>query len=116
MIEPDVVTVLRGPAQTLNPPRISAAFHHIPTIERIAPTLPGLAEEIRRHSGDDLRFKLFTQPEKIGVRPDISAVIVHEDRHIPNDPDFALGAIAAQRVPLLVKCKLKSAANLQINR
>src|SRR4051812_33145912 len=37
MIEPDVIKVASRPTQTIDPPRISAFLHHIPTVQGIAP-------------------------------------------------------------------------------
>src|SRR5208282_923037 len=48
VIEADVVTVLRRPAEPPNPPVISLRLHHVPAVKRIPPALAGLDEEIRR--------------------------------------------------------------------
>src|SRR5579863_1214613 len=54
MIEPHVVAISRGPAQALDPPGIALGFHRVPAIKRVAPALPGLAEEVGRHAGHSL--------------------------------------------------------------
>src|SRR5581483_1953389 len=53
MIEADVVAVVRGPAQALNPPLVAALFHHVPAVQRIPPALSRLAEKIRWNAGND---------------------------------------------------------------
>src|SRR3984885_10657244 len=116
MVEPDVVAVLGRPAQALNPPLIASRLHHIPAVKGIAPTLSGLAEEIRRHAGNYVRLKVLIQTEYIAVGPYVGAVVIHKKRHVAHDTDLALGAITPQRLPLLVEGKLQGAPDLKIIR
>src|SRR6478752_703935 len=51
MIEADVVAMVRGPAQALNPPLVAALFHHVPAIQGITPALSRLAEKVRGNAG-----------------------------------------------------------------
>src|ERR1700757_183388 len=48
------------------------------------------------------------------MRPDVGAVVIHEDGDIAHDADGPLGAVAPQCAPLLVKGELEGAANLDI--
>ena len=116
VIEPDVVAVLRGPAQALNPPLVASRFHHIPAVKRIAPALAGLAEEIRRDAGNNLGLEIVIRAEEVAVRPDVGAVVVHEDSDIAHDANGAFCAVAPQGLPLFVEGELQCAADLQIDR
>src|SRR5206468_3645732 len=109
-IEPDVVAVLRRPAQPLDPPLISALLHHIPTIERVSPTLSGLAEKIRRDPGHDFRLEILIQSEELTVCPYVGAVVVHEDRDIADNTNCTIGAVTPQGPPLFVESELQRAA------
>src|SRR6266446_2328899 len=95
MIEPDVIKVVSRPAQAVDPPGVALCLHHIPAIKRITPTLTGLAEKIRRHSGDDLRLPVRIQAEEVRVCPDIGAVKVHEYSDVPDHTDRTLRTIGA---------------------
>src|SRR5579862_7112297 len=116
VIETNVVAIVRSPAEALDPPVVAFILHHIPTVKRISPALPGFAEKIRRHSGNHFGIKIVIQAEEPAVRPDIGAVVIDEDGDIAHDTNGALGTIAAQSLPLLTKGKLQGAANLQIVR
>ena len=48
------------------------------------------------------------------MHPDVGAVVVHEDRNIPDDADVPLAAVAPKITPLLVKRKLQGAAYPQV--
>src|SRR5882724_10171716 len=114
VIEPDVIKVVGRPAQAVDPPGIALCLHHIPPIKRITPALTSLAEEIRRHSGNDFGLPVGVQAEEVRVCPDIGAVKVHEYSDVPGHADRALRTIGAQRLPLLGKEKLDDTAGLEI--
>src|SRR5256885_16439111 len=57
MIEANVIEVMCRPAQAIDPPRIPLFSHDVPPIERAAPALASLAEEIRRDTRYDLGLK-----------------------------------------------------------
>src|SRR5580658_89812 len=116
VIQSDVVAVLGRPAQPLNPPFIAALLHHVPTVERISPTLSSLAEKIWRHARYNLRLQIVVQPEQLAVRPHVGAVVIHKDCDIAHNADRPLGAVPSQRPPLLVESKLQRAANLNVSR
>ena len=116
VIEADVVTVLRRPAQPLNPPFVAARLHHIPAVERISPALSGLAEKIGRHACHDFRLKILVQPEQFAVRPNVGAVVVHEDCDVAHHTDRALGAVTPQGPPLFVESELQRASDLDVGR
>src|SRR4029077_2766432 len=116
VIEAYVVAMLRGPAQALYPPLIAALLHDIPAIQRISPSLSGLAEKIGRNSSDHFGLQLAIQAKELGMSPDIGAVVVHKDGNIAHDADGALRTISTQCVPLLIECKLQGAAHSQVIR
>src|SRR5258708_22719201 len=58
VIATNVVAVLRGPSQALDPPLSAAVFHRIPPIQGISPPLTSLAEKIRGSSRDSLEPNL----------------------------------------------------------
>src|SRR5882762_9895953 len=114
MIEADVVKIVRDPAHAVDPPRISLRLHHIPAIQRMAPTLTVFAEEIRRHTGDDLGIELRRQAIQIGVGPDIGAVEIDKNRDVAHDANRTLRAIGSKRLPLFEEEKLHDAADVEI--
>src|SRR5271154_5511239 len=113
MIESDIVKILCHPAHAVYPPCVSLFFHHVPTVERIAPTLAILAEKIGRHSGDDLGIKFGVQAKQIGMRPDIGAVEIHEDRNVAHDTNRMFRTIGSKRLPLFEEKKLHRAADIE---
>ena len=114
MIEPDVIEMACRPAQAIDPPGVALGLHHVPAVKRIAPVLAGLAEEIRRHSGDHLRLKIGGQAKQVGMSPDVGAIQVHEDGDVPDHANRALRTVGAQRLPLLGEEKLHYAARFEI--
>src|SRR5271157_1286248 len=114
MIEADVVKIVREPAHTVDPPRISLLFHHVPAIQRIAPALAVFAEKIRRHAGDDFGIEFGVQMKQIGVGPDIGAVEIYEDRDVAHDANRMLRAISPKRLPLFEEEKLQDAADIEL--
>src|SRR5450755_4256333 len=106
VIEPDVVAVARRPAQALDPPFVAVLFHHIPTIERIAPALPGLAEKVRWNARYYFHFTMFVQAKKFGMSPNVGTVIVHEDGDVADHANAPLGTITPQGLPLLKEREL----------
>ena len=48
------------------------------------------------------------------MRPNVGAVVVHEDGDVAHNPDFALRAVTTQRPPLFVKSELQRTPNLDI--
>src|SRR5258708_31189894 len=115
MVEPDVVAVSRGPAQTVHPPFVSSFLHHIPAVKRISPALSRLAEKVGRHAGHYLRLQRFIQLKQITMSPNVGAVIVDENCHIANDANGALRAVSAQSLPLLGECELQRFTDLQVD-
>src|SRR5208283_3928669 len=113
MIETDVIEIERCPAQPIDPPGIAPFFHHVPAIERIAPALAFLAEEIRRHSSNDLGLKFRIEAEKIRMSPDVGAVEVDKDSEIACHANGTLRAVATQRPPLFVEKKLDDPADIE---
>ena len=50
------------------------------------------------------------------MRPNIGAIVIHEDCDIADHANRPFGAILPQRAPLFIKGKLKSASNLDVVR
>src|SRR5215468_5705536 len=48
VIEADVVALPGYSAEARDPPGISLLLHHVPAVQRVAPALSRLAEEVRR--------------------------------------------------------------------
>ena len=115
VIEADVVAVVGGPAQALDPPLVAAGLHDVPAVERIAPALSGLAEKIWGDAGDDFGTQIFVEAEQVGLSPDIGAVVVDEDGDVANDADGALRTVAAQGPPLFVEGELQGAADFELD-
>src|SRR5450631_399128 len=114
MIEADVVKIARDPAHTVDPPRISLLFHHVPAIKRMSPALAVFAEKIRRHAGDYFRIEFGVQVKQIGMSPHIGAVKIHEDGDVADDAYRALRAIGSKRLPLFEEKKLQGAADIEL--
>src|SRR5437899_5688852 len=114
MIEADVVKIARDPAHAVDPPRISLRLHHIPAIERMAPTLTVFAEKIWRHAGDDLGIEFRRQAIQIGMGPDIGAVEIDKNRDVAHDANRTLRAIGSKRLPLFEEKELHDAADVEI--
>src|SRR5271154_3589706 len=100
MIETDVVKVVRSPAHSVDPPRISLLFHDIPAIKGMSPALSVLAEKIGRHAGNNFRIEFGIQIEQIGMSPDVGTVEIHEDRNVAHHANRMLRAIGPKRLPL----------------
>src|ERR1700722_16931117 len=113
MIEAYVIEALDGPAHAVDPPGISLLLHYIPAIQRMAPALSVFAEKIRGHSRDDFGIKLGTQMKQIGMRPNIGAVEINEDRDIAHHSNGMTRAMAAKRLPLFEEKKLHGAADVE---
>src|SRR5208283_4269615 len=114
MIEADVVEIMRGPAHSVDPPRVSSLLHHVPAIKRITPALAVFAEKIRGHTSDHFGIEFGVQPKQIGMGPDTGVVETHEDRDVTHDPNRMLRAISSQRLPLFEEKKLHDAAGIEI--
>ncbi len=105
-----------SPSASAESTTVPLRLHHVPAIKRIPPALPSLAEKIRRHARHHLRLQILLQPEKFAMHPDVGAVVIHENGNVAHNANRALRAIPPQRLPLLIKSKLQSAADLQVVR
>ena len=65
MIDPYDIEQLSAVADPVHPELVSAFFHVLPVINRIAPTLSGGAEIVRRYSCDKDRPSIGVQKEVI---------------------------------------------------
>ena len=79
--------------QPLDPPAVARAAHRRPVVEGVAPQLPGRAEQVGWHPGDE------TGLEELGMRPVVGAAPRHVDRHVAEDAYAALGGVRTQRLP-----------------
>src|SRR5262249_31705464 len=87
----------------------------VPVVKRIAPTLAGGAEIVRRHARDNLWQEIvFPQPKQAAIGPDIGAVVIHEDGYVANDADVFLRAILADGAPLFPEEELNDASDREI--
>src|SRR4051812_9763440 len=101
MIDADDVAKRERLAHALHPPVIAAVADRVPTIKRISPALPGLAEGIGWNPGDIRWTEVWIQVIKVGMSPHVSAVITDEDRDIPDDLYAAAVGGFPHRAPLL---------------
>ena len=109
VIYPHKVHQFKRRFQAAHPPRIAVGLHLIPTIERVAPPLPSLAKVVWRNPCDHCWRAVRVEVKQILVAPHIATVGGDENWQVAYKLDPALGGIAAQRPPLLVKhplCKL----------
>src|SRR5258708_11143420 len=112
-MKPGDVARLQGPGKALHPPIVSAKLVYVPAVQRIAPALAGRAESMGRNAGNHRRLQILDEIEEMGVGPDIDVVIVDEDGEVADDLDSALGAVDAQRAPLLEEGELNHTLNFQ---
>ena len=71
-----------------------------PAVQRVAPSLPGVAEQIGWHARHSGRLAVRVQFEQARVRPHLGAVVGDEDGRVADDPDGALVGVALERMPL----------------
>src|SRR5262245_45613717 len=103
MIEPEDVDCGERMAESFYPPAITALFHHVPAVNRIAPQLARLAEIIRRDARDKRRGAFIIEVEEVAIGPDVSAVVRDEDRGVADDLDPMFVGVAGEFEPLLEK-------------
>jgi len=92
-LEDDHAGQLELAPQPLDPPAVARAAHRRPVVEGVAPQLPGRAEQVGWHPGDE------TGLEELGMRPVVGAAPRHVDRHVAEDAYAALGGVRTQRLP-----------------
>src|SRR5664279_3708242 len=114
MIEPDEVKIVSRPTKAVDPPRISALRHRLPSIKWIAPALSVFAEKVRGHPRNYFRLKFGIETKQMGMSPDVGAVEIHKDRDIADDVDGLLYTVGAQGLPLFVKKELKGATHSEL--
>ena len=74
MVDPDSVVQLQHVFHATGPPVITGIGMHFPAIEGIAPMLAGIAEFVRRNTGNGSRKTGFIQFKQFRIGPDISTV------------------------------------------
>src|SRR5205085_7825208 len=112
VVDANNVAVSECLPHALHPPVVSAVADRVPTIKRIAPTLPGLAECVGRHAGDIGRAQVRIQVIKVRMGPHVGAVIADEDGDVADDLDAAAVARPPHRTPLLEEKELDDAEEL----
>ena len=103
VIQPDHIIQLSGGSHTVLPPDKIPLFHHIPTVQGIAPKLTVFAESIGRTACHRGGRQGSIQLEQFGVGPHIDGVVGHINRHITDDLHAGLSRIASQSGPLDVE-------------
>ena len=114
VVQPDDIAGFQRRAHAPHPPVIAAAFESVPAIERVSPALPGFAEGIGRNASYHRWLQIVIKMEKVGIAPDIGAVIIHKNGYVAHDPDSPLRAVFTQRPPLFVERKLDGALHFQL--
>ena len=87
MIDPYDIEQLSAVADPVHPELVSAFFHVLPVINRIAPTLSGSTEIIRRDSRNKHRSPICVQEKIIFSAPHVCRIQSHIKRNVPHDPD-----------------------------
>ena len=96
----------KGHPEPISPPAIIILSHPIPAIERVSPSLPGLAKIVRRDTGDKGWLAVLFQEKEVRVGPDIGAIKGDKDGNITNDANPSLVSIRFEFKPLSEKEEL----------
>ena len=91
------VDELERAAKPLDPPPITVRVHRGPVVERVAPQLARLREEVRRHARDRTRL------EQVRVGAVVGAVHRDVDRHVPEEAHATLAGVRPQRLPFALE-------------
>src|SRR5262249_55662466 len=100
VIEPDDVDRSQRMPDPFDPPAVPVLLHQIPTVERVRPQLPRLAEIVRGYPRDLCRTALGVQVKLLSVRPHVRAVMRDEDRGVPDDLHAVFVRIPGESEPL----------------
>src|SRR5258708_33633703 len=106
VIDADDVGESQRRAEPRHPPSVSTLADDIPSVQRIAPALAGLAEVIGRDAGHDGRFAVVIELKELAVRPHVGAVAGDIDRDVAENVDSARVGGFADRGPLSEKQEL----------
>ncbi len=106
MIDADYIIHPETVGHPGDPPGVAGLFMVLPTIDRIAPQLPGGRKAIGRTAGYDGRKSLLIKLKKLRVTPGIGGVKSHIDRYISNDLNSLFIGICLQVMPLTRKQEL----------
>src|SRR4051794_28062865 len=109
MIDADDVAMIKRLAHALDPPVVAAVLERLPVVERIAPTLAGLAEGIGRDARNHRWAEIEVQVVEMRVRPHVGTVVADENGDVAYDLDSALCGGGADGAPLLGKEELDDA-------
>src|SRR5205823_10818467 len=85
---------LERPPEALPPPAEAGRAVDGPVVQRVPPALAARAEGVGRRAGD------LAVREQLRPGREIGSLVGDVDRDVPNQPDAALGGVAAQRPPL----------------
>ena len=100
MIDPHHIIQPIAVGDAADPPGIARLPMVLPTIQRVAPQLPGDAERIRRTARHADGHIVLIQLKKFRIGPGIRAVKGHIDRNVPHNTDALLVGISLQCFPL----------------
>ena len=107
MVYPRDGAVFQNMAQPRAPPGEAVAAHLLPSVERIAPALPRLAEIVRRHARDAARPAVRLEVEKFARGPYVRAVPRDVDRRVAHQLDAELRAVGGKRAELAEEYELR---------
>ena len=82
MIDTQHIKLLERRTKTPHPPIKIGCLQLLPSVERIAPQLPGLAEVVWWYASHDGRFSEIVELEELLVGPHIGTLMGDENRHI----------------------------------
>ena len=114
VVESHQVYQFQRGAYPVDPPLITGFRQHIPAIEGISPKLTCLAEIVRRDSRNRLGVSLRIKIKDFRVGPDVHAVVRDKNRHISEELDPVVIAIALQGAPLTEELELSELVDLHI--
>ena len=107
MIDADAIDERQQGAKPIDPPAVSGPFEHIPPVVGIPPQLPGRAEIVGRHAGEHGRPAVGVEAKQLPSRPDVGAVVRHENRQVAHDLNRSRAAGVMHTLPLLEEQKLR---------
>ena len=106
MIYADHIEQLSQSRYPADPPAKAVLFHHIPVVQRIAPELSVLSEQIRRYARDFLRQFLLIELEPVRFSPDFRGIQSYVYRDVPYYAYARFIRVSLEIIPLLIEQEL----------
>ncbi len=103
MIDASEIGQFEIAAEPFNPPGKPLFGQRLPVVQGVAPSLPRLAEIVRRNTGHAERPAAVVELEEPPVRPDIGRVVGDEDRDVAHDADAQAVGVLLESPPLAVE-------------